>query len=192
MNDLRQPIEKTCERCGRPWLTRSSKARTCSPKCRAQLRETETPSVGRKPREYPQGIIDIARELYLNGATIAEVNEKIGPGFKAEIIIRRYVGARRAVPRDQSGAKNPLWKGADAGCQALHLRVAAARGTPNYCACCDATDSGLRYEWANLSGRYEDIRDYARMCVSCHRLLDANRRRVSGDFTSPKGGAAGA
>jgi hypothetical protein len=57
----------------------------------------------------------------------------------------------------------------------LHRRVAKARGRPAKCERCGATDSSLRYEWANLTGNYEDISDYERMCRTCHKRYDAGR-----------------
>ena len=43
-----------------------------------------------------------------------------------------------------------------------------------------------RFEWANLTGSYEDIDDYARMCCSCHRSYDAERRAFTGADTIPE------
>lgn len=186
------PSERTCEHCGSPWTTRSLRARTCSPKCRAQLREREQPTKGRPPRDYPQHLIDQVLSLYEAGTTIREIDAVIGHGYRAQTIVERFVNQRRpAVPRDQTGERNSSWRGSEAGYQAFHLRVEAARGRPSRCACCDCTDPNQRYEWANLSGRYDDIRDYARLCLSCHRRLDAARRMTTGRRTSPpKGGDA--
>lgn len=187
MTALTQPIEKVCEHCGQLWLTRRRQSRTCSPTCRARLREIETPSAGRPERDYPEGLLEQVRELYEGGATIAEVGRVIGPGYKAEILVRRAVPQRRrAASRGHRGELCPAWKGPHAGYQALHLRVAVARGKPTFCACCDTTDPAKRYEWANLTGRYDDISDYVRLCVSCHRRLDAARRAQSGERTSPE------
>jgi len=40
-----------------------------------------------------------------------------------------------------------------------------------------------RYEWCNLTGKYEDIMDYARMCIPCHRKYDKKRRELTGNNT---------
>jgi hypothetical protein len=77
-----------------------------------------------------------------------------------------------------------MWRGDAAKYQALHIRVEAARGKPQHCSECGATKPG-RYEWANLTGDYADVNDYARMCVSCHRRYDAARRAATGERTSP-------
>lgn len=185
-------IRKACEHCGRVWQASSSKVRTCSPKCRAQLREAEKPTRGNQIREYPDNIVSQVKELYSAGATVREIQQAIGPGYRAQTLVERFVEVRRrAVPRQQDGNRNPNWRGNDAGYQALHLRVEAARGKPCRCACCDTTDNAARYEWANLTGHYEDIHDYVRLCVSCHRRLDAARRAATGQRTAPpKGGEA--
>lgn len=178
--------EKVCEECGRVWQTRKATARTCSPKCRAVLRERETPSKGSAPRDYDPAVVDRIRKLYEGGMTKSEVQAEIGTGIKIETVMRRYgIAARPAIPRDQTGERNALWRGDSAGYQALHLRVEAARGKPCYCRECGTTDPAKRYEWANLTGDYADVADYARMCVSCHRYYDAARRRETGQRTSP-------
>lgn len=178
------PREKVCEQCGRTWVTRSLHARTCSPKCRAILREREHPSPGAPQREYAPELVERVRQMYDDGATILEIGTTIGPGVKVQRIVERFIAERRAPgPRDQSGERNPLWKGDYAGYNALHLRVIAARGRPSQCSCCDTTDPAIRYEWANLSGHYEDINDYVRLCPLCHRRLDARRRAQLGQPT---------
>jgi len=50
-----------------------------------------------------------------------------------------------------------------------HARVYRARGYANSCINgCTHT----RYEWANISGNYDDINDYQQMCATCHRNFD--------------------
>jgi hypothetical protein len=179
-----RPIEKKCEWCGKPWMASSPKVRTCSPTCRALLRETEKPSPGRGSREYPESIIRQVQELYADGATVAEIGEAIGPGYRAQTLVERFVETRRkTAKRNQHGPRNDSWRGDEAGYSAMHLRVITARGRPKRCACCDTTDPGIIYHWANLTGHYEDIRDYARLCPSCHRRLDARRRAQLGQPT---------
>ena len=62
-----------------------------------------------------------------------------------------------------------------------HNAVRKARGAPQECAHCGTTDPDKIYEWANLTGDYENVDDYERMCRSCHRAYDKGRRTgVSG------------
>jgi len=139
---------------------------------------------GRKPRAYPQDVVKLATSLYLDGLTVREVQVRLPRGYKAQRILERHIPERRKpAKRDQRGPANHMWKGDEAGYQALHLRVQAERGTPSECSRCDATEG--RFEWANLTGNYEDINDYARMCVPCHRRFDAARRATTGRRTSP-------
>lgn len=54
----------------------------------------------------------------------------------------------------------------------LHKWVRRQLGRPSLCENCDTTDA-KRFEWANLSGEYlRDTTDWARLCTSCHRLID--------------------
>ena len=78
--------------------------------------------------------------------------------------------------RQKMGALGVSWKGTKAGYTAKHLRVVKARGRPVGCERCGYSDADARYEWANLSGEYDDVGDFARMCVQCHRIYDAMRR----------------
>lgn len=134
---------------------------------------------GKKPREYPKEIVDQVVSLYQSGATVREVQATLPPGFKAQRIIERHIPTRRrAIKRDQTGAKNHMWKGNEATYKALHLRVATVRGKPQTCSACETTDG--RFEWANMTGRYDDPFDYVRLCCSCHRRIDAFRRREVG------------
>ena len=69
------------------------------------------------------------------------------------------------------------WKGDSAGYNAFHMRVYNARGAASrqHCSRADESCSG-RLEWANLTGNYADIMDFAPMCAGHHRRYDAERR----------------
>jgi hypothetical protein len=58
------------------------------------------------------------------------------------------------------------WKGLDAGYTAKHKRVYKARGRADSCVFGHVSD---RYDWANLTGNYDDINDFAPMCKVCHQ-----------------------
>lgn len=75
-----------------------------------------------------------------------------------------YVGKFR---KENSGS----WKGDKASYSAFHYRVEAERGKPSKCEEC-GTKTAKKFEWANLTGKYEDVNDYKRLCNSCHRKLD--------------------
>lgn len=129
-------------------------------------------------RRYPDSLVAKVRELYAGGKTMREVADEIGCTVK---VLQRLMPAhgierRKATPRNQTGEKNSRWKGDFAGYSAFHLRVYMARGKASKCSRCGA---GSVFDWANLTGRYEDVSDYAEMCRSCHRKYD-NARRTKG------------
>jgi len=124
-------------------------------------------------------------ELYHNqGLTQAEVGKCYGASQKMVHSWFKKLGIKSRVPKntDQNGPKNPYWKGDKATYAAFHYRVESERGKPHYCSACGTMDK-QRYEWANLTGKYDDIMDYARMCVPCHRKYDKKRREITGKNT---------
>jgi hypothetical protein len=114
------------------------------------------------------------KELYESGMTQDEIAEKLGVTQKViwRHMMNYNIPARKAAKRDQKGEKNSYWKGDNACYSAFHRRLEAAYGRPKKCAVCKTTDKNIIYDWANLTGRYEDINDYKRMCRSCHRKHD--------------------
>lgn len=115
--------------------------------------------------------------LYESGMTQTEVAKEMGTTQK--VIHNRLKKAgykcRVAAKRNQSGPANHMWKGDRATYKAFHYRVTNARGRPSQCAMCDTTVAG-KYEWANITGKYERLTDYIRLCVRCHRRLDYPQR----------------
>lgn len=134
---------------------------------------------GARPKTYNQELVTRVTELYAAGSTQAEVAKDIGQTQKVvwNIMRRHNIDARTAAKRDQRGSKNSSWKGSSAGYSAYHLRVIAERGQPSKCDDCGTTEA-KRFEWANLTGRYDDVRDYRRLCVSCHHRLDGHVRNL--------------
>lgn len=56
--------------------------------------------------------------------------------------------------------------------RSLHYWVQRNLGKPSKCENCGNTNAS-RYHWANISGEYKrDLTDWARLCPSCHALLD--------------------
>lgn len=125
--------------------------------------------------------------LYAEGRSQSEIAQMYGVLQAAvwNLMRRRGIAAR---PASQNHGRPPARppKGTSAGYRALHDRVRRQRGTPSRCEECGTTDQAKRYEWANLTGRYDDPSDYARMCVPCHRSFDTDRRTTTGQRTSPE------
>lgn len=134
---------------------------------------------GSKPKIYPAKIVARVAELYANGHTQAEIAAAVGETQKViwRLMLRSGIPARVAAKRNQRGPANSSWRGGDARYAALHLRVAEARGKPRRCEDCGTTVA-KRYEWANLTGKYDDTMDYKRLCASCHKIFDGIVRNL--------------
>lgn len=134
---------------------------------------------GAKPKVYPTEMVERVRTLYASGMTQDEVAAALGVSQKVvwKLMLRHGIAARVAAKRDQRGPRNSSWKGDAVGYSALHLRVIAERGQPSKCEDCGAT-TAKRFEWANLTGHYEDVRDYKRLCCSCHHKMDGHVRNL--------------
>lgn len=72
--------------------------------------------------------------------------------------------------------KHSCWKGNKAGYFALHLRVSKIRGNPKKCEECGSIKKNKKYEWANMTGDYDNVMDYKRMCQSCHRISHLKKK----------------
>lgn len=150
------------------------------------------PSPGREPArsslaDSPE-IIDRVRELYVGELlTERQVATRLGIGRNAvrRIMDRYGIPKRKSWDYDRSGERNNRWRTENLRYDTLHVRVTAARGKPVGCWVCDEGSPDRRYEWANLTGNYADVHDYARMCVPCHRRFDRDRRVATGEPTSP-------
>jgi len=129
---------------------------------------------GSKPKQYPAEMVLKVSELYLSGMTQCEIGERLGVSQKViwKLMVRHGLKARVAAKRDQSGEKNSSWKGDLAGYHAFHRRLYAARGKPTKCEVCGCDDPQKNYDYANLSGRYQDMEDFMPMCRSCHWKYD--------------------
>lgn len=180
----------SCVECTSSFRTRSLIAQTCSPKCRAIMRERRTPSKGVPPKVYAPELVADVGDLYSTGMTIDAVAAKVGSTRKvvSRLMSRHGIPAQRAVPRNTGAERNVHWKGDEAGYQALHLRVSKARGKPSVCESCGKDDPQAKYEWSNRTGNYQDTADYWRLCVPCHQSFDAARRAETGMRTSLIGG----
>ena len=137
---------------------------------------------GAKPKKYPARMVAEVKHLYAKNMTQGEIAAKTGTTQKVvwRLMRRHGIDARVAAKRDQGGSKNHAWKGAAAGYAALHLRVQSLRGRPRKCEVCGSTSRRRVYDWANLTGAYDDPFDYKRMCRSCHAKHDGTVRNLKG------------
>lgn len=111
--------------------------------------------------------------------------EEIAKHYKVgKKIVQRWfkengIVARKAFKRFQSGILNDSWKGDKACYAALHYRIRKLKGTPSKCEVCGTESEEFRYQWANLTGKYEDVEDYKRMCEPCHARYDNKIKNIT-------------
>lgn len=48
----------------------------------------------------------------------------------------------------------------------------------NKCEKCGTNEPNKTYDWANLTGNYDDVNDYKMMCRSCHFKMDGHRNNL--------------
>lgn len=96
------------------------------------------------------------------------------------------IKARKAIKRNQRGEKNDSWKGNSVGYAAFHKRIEALKGKPKKCDVCGTEDEDKYYDWACLTGQYENPDDYRRMCKSCHSKYDKRYRNL-GEYCKKNG-----
>jgi len=128
---------------------------------------------GAKPKKYPKHIVDEVSRLYAQNMTQTEIAKQLNTTQKIvwNLMRRHGIKARVAAKRNQYGENNASWKGDKAGYAAFHRRLYAAFGKPTKCAVCNTEESD-NYDYANLSGEYQNIDDYLPMCRSCHWQYD--------------------
>jgi hypothetical protein len=124
-------------------------------------------------------------DLYKSGQTQREIAKQFGVH---QMTISRWLRATgikcRAGGSKINGAAHPNWKGNNVTYKTFHKRLYNTRGQPRKCEICGTEDHSRRYDWANLSGRYDDPNDYARMCWQCHMQYDGlgQHRNKKGQF----------
>lgn len=70
------------------------------------------------------------------------------------------------------GRNHPMWKEEGSNYRNSHRWIKNTYGKPAYCEKCKRTDK-KRYEWASKDHKYsKDIKDWMRVCTSCHRKHD--------------------
>jgi hypothetical protein len=125
-----------------------------------------------RPNRYTR---ECLLEMYVTQVmTIQEMAEAYGVSYRAiwQALVRFEIPRRSKAARDQRGPKNPAWKPKTKNYFTWHKRLRAARGTPKHCSKCGTTDPAKHYDWANLTGKFDDPEDYIRVCKSCHAKLD--------------------
>jgi hypothetical protein len=135
----------------------------------------------REPKQYDAALVERVRTAYAAGMTQAEIGADEGLTQKIihTLMSRHGIAARVAAKRNQRGEMNDTWRGDEAGYQAFHRRLYAKHGKPTECAECGTT-TAKHYDYANLTGLYADLNDYAPMCRSCHWKYDGRIANITG------------
>jgi len=124
----------------------------------------------------------LLERLYSSGMTQQEVAREMGVSRKvvANAMKRLGIQPRKAAKRNQWGPNNDNWKGEKANLSSKHRRLYRAFGQPSKCDVCGTTDKTKSYDWANLTGDYDNPADFKRMCRSCHWKYDKKHMNFKG------------
>lgn len=157
-----------CEVCGKTFKSYNPHPKFCSLSCKVKSQCSN---------------IDFndAKFLYEQGKTQEEIAKKFGTTQKViyNLFKRNAYKCRKSIKRNQYGFNNANWVGNNAIYATLHKRVEVAKGKPKICEVCGESSESKRYEWANITGDYNDIENgYVRMCVSCHRKFDKSEKGI--------------
>lgn len=138
---------------------------------------------------YPFTPGELQIEYQVMKMTQAELAKKYGVTQKVIWGVMKKWGIKSRIPakRNQTASMNSYWKGDAASYAALHKRIENMFGRPMKCETCGTEDPERAYDWANLSGKYADPKDYKRMCRSCHWKLDGKHKnfKKGGDAPCP-------
>ncbi len=138
--------------------------------------------------KYNKKKVDInnAIRLYENGLSQIEVAKILG--ITQKVLWARFkevnYKCRIAAKRNQWGEFNSSWKGKEASYAAKHYRIYKLLGMPRKCEICGIAEKNKRYEWANLTGKFDEPKDYKRMCKKCHHNYDlkSHKKDTKGMF----------
>lgn len=175
----------SCKTCSTEFKSYNPNPQFCSKTCKDQSQIADVSFLA-------------AVELYESGHTQVEVAAELGTTQKVihGLFRRNGYRARTTAKRNQSGEANHMWKGDAAGYAAFHRRLYARFGKPAKCGQCGTDDPSKKYDYANLTGQYENIDDYLPMCRSCHWVYDEKHKNFKGAIggrpSSRKGGDANA
>ena len=116
---------------------------------------------------------------YASGMSYRKIGEVLDvPHYCIGHAMRRFGNKGRPLgPTPRRGPANYKWKGEAATYAAKHMRVRQAKGKASGCSRCGLSAPERRYDWANLTGNYDDVNDFASMCRPCHRRYDYQRAR---------------
>ena len=84
--------------------------------------------------------------------------------------------AKRRISESHKNEKHYLWKGDDAGIEAIHRWVQTRKIKPKVCVICRKNPPK---DLANISGKYKrDINDFKWLCRKCHMKEDGRLKSI--------------
>lgn len=90
--------------------------------------------------------------------------------------VRRTAKQKELASKVKLGRLNPMWKGAMAGLDAIHIWVAKRLPKPKKCQHCKKVPP---YDLANISQKYRrSLNDWKWLCRRCHMLSDGRMRNL--------------
>jgi ribosomal protein S27AE len=102
-----------------------------------------------------------------------EAKQKISDGNRGK---KRSDEVRHKLAEAKFGEKNPMWKGNDVLCDALHEWIKSHKPKPTLCERCG---NKFPYDLANISGEYKrDINDFEWICRRCHMNDDGRMKNL--------------
>lgn len=132
---------------------------------------TKTPN---PPKKDLESLYFIEFKSQLEISKIYNVSQKIVWRWFRDLKIK----SRKPYKRFQRGENNHNWKGDKASYSAFHYRVYSLRGKANMCEECGRDDDKIVYDWANITGNYNNVYDYKMLCRSCHFKLDGHKNNL--------------
>lgn len=104
-------------------------------------------------------------DLAWNKGITGELSHSFGRVFTDE--------RKRKIGDANTGKKQHLWKGENAGYSSIHCWVRRWFGKAKECELCGVFNKTKRIEWSNKDGLYSrDRKDWQQLCVKCHSAYD--------------------
>jgi hypothetical protein len=125
----------------------------------------------------------LERRYIIEKKTLAEIGKEADVSGLTVMRALDAVGISRRGPKERNNKRGPAngnWKEGGASYSALHKRIYKILGKAGHCEECGRSDHETVYNWANLTGKLDDPKDYASLCRACHNHLDdpnKNRRK---------------
>lgn len=100
-----------------------------------------------------------------------------------QLMKRMNIEKRNKSRRNQTKENHSSWR-KNPSYRTLHQRVMYLRGQPSHCVRCGITDPKIKYEWANISGKYLNHNDFERLCIDCHKKETPRNRDGLGRYSN--------